>query len=115
MRAALGIDALISQPQPFHRASVDQVLLDDLRGIFRLHMPVPDRLWINDNRRAMFALIQTSGLVNANRASQARRLRKLLKLGVQLALSIRRARGSRRAFRADVMAHKNVVFENWQT
>lgn len=115
MRARLRIDALIRQPQPFHRAAVDQVLFDDLRGIFRLHVPVPDRLRIHDHRRAMFALIEAAGLVDANRVPQARGLRKLLKLGVQLALSIRSARGPRRTLRADVVANKNVVFENWQT
>lgn len=115
MGAAFGIDALIRQPEPLHGAPVDQVLLDDLRGIFRLHMPIPDRLGIHDNRGTVFALIKTARLVDANRIAQARRLRKLLELRVQLALSIRSARGSRRAFRADVVAYKNVVFENWQT
>lgn len=115
MWAALRVDALIRQPQPFHRAAVDQVLLNDLRGILGLHMPVPDSLRINDHRWAMLALVETARLVNANRVSQARSLRKLLELRVQLALPIRSARGPRRTFRPNIMANKNVVFENWQT
>ncbi len=115
MRASLRIDALICEPEPFHGAAVDQVLLHNLRGVFRLYMSVPDRLGIDNDRRAVLALIEAAGLVDADRIPQARRLRDLLKLRVQFALAICSARGPRRPFGTDIMANKNVMFENWQT
>jgi hypothetical protein len=114
MRTALRIDALIRQPQPFHRSSVDQVLLHNLRGILGLHVPVPDGLRVNHYRRAVFALIETAGLVDSHRIPKARGLRNLLQLRVQFALSIARARWSRSTFRTGVMADKDVMFENRQ-
>lgn len=114
MRAALRINALIRQPEPFHRPTVDQVLLDDLRGIFRLHVPIPDGLGIYDHGGAMFALIEAAGLVDPHRIHKTGSLRKLLKLRVQFALAVCSARRPRRALRADIMANKNMMFENRQ-
>ena len=114
MRASLGIDACIGQPQPLHRATVDQVLLHNLRGIFRLNMSVPDGLGIHDYRGPVLALVQAEGLVDAHAGAQASGLRQLLQLCVQFALSIGGARGPRSAFRTDIMADKNVVLEQGQ-
>lgn len=91
MGAGLGIDALVGEAKPLDRPAVDQVLFDDLRGIFGLHVPVPNRLGIHDHRGAMLALIEAAGLVNANRAAQACGLGKLLKLRVQFAFAVRSA------------------------
>lgn len=82
MRTALGIDALIRQPQPLHRPPVDQVLLDNLSGILRLHMPVPNGLWIDNHRRAVLALVQAARLVDAHSASKACSFAQLLQLCV---------------------------------
>jgi len=82
MRAALGINTLIGQPQPLHRPPVDQVLLDNLRGIFRLHVPVPDCLRIHHHRWPVLALIQAQRLVDAHGVSQAGSLGQLLQLRV---------------------------------
>jgi hypothetical protein len=115
MRAGLRVHALIGQPEPLHRAPVDQVFLHNLRSIFGLNVSVPDRLGVYHHGWTVFALIKTARLVNANRTSQACGLRKLLQLRVQFALAIARARWPRGAFRARVVADKYVVFENWQT
>jgi hypothetical protein len=88
MRAGLGIDARIGQAQSLHRPAVYQVLLHNLRGIFRLHMPVPDSLGIHDHRGPVFALVKATRLVNTDGISQAGGLGELLQLRVQFALSI---------------------------
>jgi len=71
MRAGLFIDARIGQTQPLHRPAIHQVLLHNLCGIFRLHMPIPDGLGIDDHRGPVLALVQASGLVDAHGISQA--------------------------------------------
>ena len=90
------------------------MLLHNLRCIFGPHMPVPHCFGIHHDRRAVFALIETAGLVDANRVSEASGLGKLLQLRMQLALAVQGARGTGRAFRTNVMTDKYVMFENWQ-
>jgi hypothetical protein len=114
MRAGLGVDALVGKAQAFHRTTVDQVLLHNLRGIFGFHVPVPNRFGIYNDGWPVLALIEAAGLVDANGTSQARGLGQLLQLRVQFALSIRGARRPWRAFRADVVADKNVAFKQGQ-
>jgi hypothetical protein len=114
MRAGLGIDARIGQAQSLYRPAVYQVLLHNLRGIFRLHMPVPDSLGIHNDSRPVLALIKAAGLVDADGISQAGGLGELLQLRVQFALSISRARGPRSTFWTGIVANKNVVFEQGQ-
>ena len=114
MRAGLRIDAFVSQPEPINGTAIDQVLLHNLRCIFRRHMPVPNCFGIHDYGRSVLALIQAEGLVDAHGVSQAGSLRQLLQLSVQFALSIGRTRGPWRAFRPGIMANKNVVLKNGQ-
>jgi hypothetical protein len=80
MRASFRVDARVSQPEPLHRTTIDQVLLHNLRGIFGLHMPVPNRLGINDHRGPVLTLIKAAGLVDAHGISQAGSLGQLLQL-----------------------------------
>ncbi len=115
VRARLGVDALVGQPQPLHRTAVDQMLLHDLRCIFRLHTAVPNGLGIHDHRGSVLALIEAAGFVDAHGTSQARRLGQLLQLRMQFALSIRGARRPRRTLRTDIMADKNVALEQGQS
>jgi hypothetical protein len=88
MRAGLCVDALIGQTQPFDRPPGDQMLGDNLRRIFGLDVPIPDRLGVNDDRRAVFALIQAAGFVDAHFAGKPCGLGKLLQLRVQFAASV---------------------------
>jgi len=111
VRAALGIDALIGQAKPLHRTAADQVLLHDLRRIFGSHVAIPNRLWIHHHRGAVFALVQAACFVDPHLTGQARRLRQLLQLGVQVALSVRSTRRARSAFRTYIMANKDMMLE----
>jgi hypothetical protein len=114
MGARFCIDAFIGEPEPLHWTPVDQVLPHNLRCIFGLDMPIPDGFGVHHHRRAMFALVETAGFIDANRISQACGLGKLLQLRMQFALAVRGARGARGAFRTNVMADENVMFENRQ-
>jgi hypothetical protein len=81
MHAALRIQAIIRNPQPFHRAPANQVLAHDLGRILRLHIPVPDRLRVHHHHRTVFTLVQASGLIDAHLSSQPGSLGTLLQLG----------------------------------
>jgi hypothetical protein len=80
MRTGLSVDASIGQPEPLNRTTVDQVLLHNLRGIFGLYVPVPNRIGIYDDCRPVLALVKAAGLVDAHRISQAGSLGQLLQL-----------------------------------
>jgi hypothetical protein len=114
MGAGFGVHACVWQAEAFHGTAVDQVLLDDLRGIFRLHVAVPNCLGIDDDRGAVFALVEAEGFVDPHSVAEAGRFGDLLQLRVQFALAVSGARGSGSAFRADVVADKDVVLEEGQ-
>ena len=111
MRAGLCVDALIGQAQPFDWPPGDQVFGDNLRRVFRLYVPIPNRLGVNDDRRAVFALIQTAGFVDAHLVAQPCGLGQFLQLRVQLAGPICGTGGARRTLGPDVVADKDVVFK----
>jgi hypothetical protein len=115
VRAGLGIDAFISEAQALYGTAVDQVFLDDLGGIFWLDVAIPDGFRVDDDSGAMLALIETAGLIDANRAAESGGLGELLQLSVQFALAVCGARGTRGSFGAGVVTNENVVLENWQT
>ena len=114
MRAGFGVDALIGQTQPLHGLAANQVLFHNLCRIFRLNVAVPDRLWIHDHGRPVFALVKASGLVDPHLAGQPGFLGQLLQLRVQFALSIGRTGRAWRTGGTCVVTDKYVVFENWQ-
>ena len=91
------------------------MFLHNFRGIFGLHVSVPDRLWIDDDGGPMLALVEAAGFVDPDGVSQARSLGELLQLRMQFALSIRGARRPRSAFRTGIMADKNVMLEQGQS
>jgi len=88
MGAAFGVDALVCEAKPFYRSAVDQVFLHDLRGIFRLHMAIPDCFRVDDNGRTVFALVEASGLVDPDGAAEAGSLGELLQLRMQFAFAV---------------------------
>ena len=71
MRATLGIEACIGQPKALDRASVDQVLADDLLNVLRVNEAVPDGIGIDHDDGSMLALVEASELIGADLALQA--------------------------------------------
>ncbi len=90
------------------------MLLHDLFGVFRLHMPVPDGLWINDYRGPMLALIQAERFVDADARRKIGGLGMLLELHEECAGSIGSAGWARSVGGAYVMTDEDVVFKRRQ-
>ena len=111
MRAGLGVDAFVGQPQPFYGPSADKVLLDDGRRVLGLHMAVPDSFGINHDRRSVFTLVKTARFIDAYLVPKAGRLGKLLQLCVQFTLAVSRAGWSRSALGAGIVADKDMVLK----
>ena len=88
MRAALGIDALICQAKAFNRPSTDEVFSYNLLSVFRLDVAVPDSFGIDHHGGTVFALIQTTRLVDADLPCQTRGLGEHLQLRNQFTLAI---------------------------
>ena len=63
VRAVLAVDAGLREPKPFDRISLNKVFPDDLLYIINMDAAVPDRIRIDHNDGAMFALVKASGLV----------------------------------------------------
>ncbi len=115
MRAALRIQARVSNAQPLHRTPADQMLGDNLFRVLWAHAAVPHRLRIDHHRGAVLALVQTAGLVDSHPAGQSGLLAQLIEPRVQLAGSIAGAGGPGRIGRANIVADKNVALEYGQT
>jgi len=62
----------------------------------------------------MLALVQAAGLVNADRALQARGLGKLLQFRQKLTLAVRSTRRARRALGTNILTDKNMAFKRGQ-
>src|ERR1700679_2522608 len=119
VRACLGVQTIIGNPQALYWPPVHKMLFHNLRGVRCRHAAVPYTLWIDHHRRAMLALIQASGLVDPHRTFEKSCLTRcpctLLQLREQLALSIHSARCTRRVFRPAVLADKYMMLKNWQS
>jgi hypothetical protein len=114
MRTTFCVEAFFCHAQSFHRTPTHKVFVHNGCGIIRRDVPVPNRLRIDHHHGTVLTLIQASGLVDAYTTGQTCVFRQLLQPGVQIALSIARARAPRRVGWARIMANKDVVFENWQ-
>ncbi len=66
MLTEFSIEAVIAQSQPLDWLSADDVRIDDLVHVGFSDMAVPDCIRINDNVRAVLALIQTAGLIGSH-------------------------------------------------
>ena len=115
MRTGFRIDAPVGQPQPLDRPAAYQVFFHDLRRVFGLHEAIPHCFGIDHHRGAVFTLIQAKRFVDAHAIGNPRGLGQLLQLRVQLAFSIGRARGARRARGTNVVANEDVVFKRRQS
>jgi hypothetical protein len=114
MWACAGVDATLSQAQPLHRPPAHQVLLHNLRCIFRLYVAVPHCLGVHHHRRSMLALVQATRFVNPHLAVKPGLPAQLFQPRMQFALAIARAGGPRCIDGADVVADKNVALKRGQ-
>ncbi len=115
MRAAWRVQAFLGHTQPLDWPAGNQVLGDNLRRIPWLDVAVPDRFGIDHHHRAVLALVQAAGFVDAHVAAEACRLHLLLQLGVQAAASVARTGAPRRALGPRVAADKDMTLKCGQT
>jgi len=108
------VETLVGQAQAFNWTAGDEVLIDNLGGVFRADVAVPDSLGVDDDGSAVLALIEAAGLVDAHARVEAGSLDELLNSGVQLGLAVGVARGARGVFGAGVGADKYVAFKRGQ-
>lgn len=114
MRTGFGVHALVSESQTLDRTSADQVLLDDLRCVRRLHVAVPDAFRVDNDSWAVFALVKASGFINAHLRAETGGFGELLQLGVEFAFSIACAGWARRIGGSGIEADKDMMFERGQ-
>jgi len=115
MRASLGIQARIRQPQPLHRPAVHKMFSHNLLHIFHMHKPIPDRIRIDHHDRPMLALVETAQLIGANLPLQSRVLHGVFESRFKLPATLLAATGPRRVLVPLIGTDKNVVLELWQS
>jgi hypothetical protein len=109
------IKAGSGQSQPFHRAAMHKVLVDNLIYIFKPDKAIPDSLGIDHNRWTVLALVEAAGLVGADKVLQSSLLDGILEGGFELLTAFGKAAWPRRGFVAFVGADKDVMlkFRHW--
>lgn len=88
MGAGLGVEAFVGEAEALDWSAADEVLIDDFGGVFGADVAVPDGLRVNDDGGAVFALVEATGLVDADARGEAGGLGKLLDGGVEFALAV---------------------------
>ena len=111
MRADGGVEAVVGDDEALDRVSGDEVFPDDLGHVFDCDAAVPDGFGIDDDRGSVFALLQASGLVNADTDGEACGLHRIFEAGVELAFAVVGAGRPRAARLAKISADKNVALE----
>ena len=106
-----GIQALVFQPESFHRTSPHDVGFNDLVYITQRDSAIPDCFRIDYNVWPMLALIEAARVVGANSALQSALGELLLESRAQFVMSARIAAAARMALRAHIAANENVAFK----
>ena len=108
VRAVSGVEAIVGDDKTLDGPAGDEVLADDFRHVFDSDATVPDGFRVDDNGRAVFALVETSGFVGADRAGEAGSSDRVLQGGVEFAFAVGGAGGAGAAGFADIRADKDM-------
>jgi hypothetical protein len=111
MRATLGVQAGIGQPQALHRTAVQQMLLNDFSHVPGMHKAVPDGVGIDHHDRSVLALVETAQLIRPDLSLQPGVLDGVLERALQLSAALAGAAWTRCAFVAFVGADEDVMLE----
>jgi hypothetical protein len=107
----LRIEAGSRKTEPLHRAAMQEVFVDDLIYIFELDEAVPDRLGIDDDNRAMLALVEAARLVGANKVLQSCVLNSVLERKFELFTSLGQAAWTGRVLVTLVGANEEMMLK----
>ena len=113
MRAMGGVDAGIGQAEAFDGLAADEVLGDDLLDVVEVDEAVPDGLGIDDHDRAVLALVEAAGFVDADAVLEAGGFDGVLEVAFEVFAVLVAAAGAVRGFVALVEADEDVVVELW--
>ncbi len=69
--AGFGVEAGIGDTEALDGAAGDEVLRDDLIGVFGFDAAIPDGVGVDDDGGAVLTLVEASGLVDADAAGEA--------------------------------------------
>ena len=111
MGASLSVEAGVGEAQALDRATRDEVLVDDFRGVFRLDVAVPDGFGVDDDHGAVFALVEAAGLVDADFAFEPCGAAELLKLDEEVSGAVGGAGDAWGTGGAGILADKYVPFK----
>jgi hypothetical protein len=111
--AGFGVEALVGQAEALDGATMDEVLFDNFRCVFRTHTAIPDGIGVDDDHGAVFALVQAAGFVDTHTVAETCGFGALLEFRVQVAGSIGGAGGTRCADGTGVVTDKDMVFKGW--
>ena len=107
------VQAGLVQTKPLHRSASHDVLLNDFLDIVHPHKTVPDGIGIDDERGAVFALVQTAGLVRPHPPRQATFGQCGLERGPQIAGATFGTAATRVSGRSTITANKDMAFILW--
>ena len=109
--AGFCVEAGVGDAEALDGAAGDEVLGDDLFGVFGFYRAVPDGLRVDDDSGAVLALIETAGLVDADASGEAGFAGELREAGVEGALAVGCAGSARGIGRAHVVTYEDMMFE----
>jgi hypothetical protein len=111
VRTTGGVEAFVGNEEALDGPSVDDVRLDDLVDIVGGDAAVPDRVRINDDGGAVFALVETSGHVGAHALSESAESQFLFEEELQLGLACRITAAARVPGIALIAANEQVLLK----
>jgi hypothetical protein len=107
-----GVDAGVRQAEAIDGTAVEEVLVDDLLGVMGVGEAVPDGFGIDDEDGAVLALIEASGLIDADAMLEAGGFDGVLEGSAEFLAVFGGAAGAGGGFVALVQADKKVVFKD---
>ena len=111
MRADGGVEAVVCDDETLDGTAANEVFADDLGDVFDFDPAVPDGFRVDDDGRAVLALLEASGLVDTDAGYEAGGFHGVFEGSVELTLAVGCAGGTRAARLADVRTDEDVAFE----
>jgi hypothetical protein len=108
----VGVDAGVGKTEAFNGAAVEEVLLDDFFGVARVGEAVPDGFGVDDQDGPVLALIEATGLVDADAVLEAGGLDGILEGAAEFLAVFVAAAGAGSRIVALVEANKEVMFKD---
>ena len=107
----IGVDAGFGQTEALDGATADKVLGDNFFGVASVDEAVPDGFRVDHHDGAVLALVQATGLIDADFALEAGGLDGILQDSLELLAVLAGAAGSGGGVVALIEADKDVAFE----